>query len=163
MKVDYDELREYSTAAVESVLGANHPDTEDIVQESLVRMFKSQDKFLGKCSIKTWASQVSINRARTFLSREKPKYILCSNFGNLNLSVEEDLAALIEPVDEEKLVREALPRLSEKKRQSVQGILDGKDGKTIGAEMGLNRETVYRLQAQAKRELNEMINGAIDV
>jgi len=51
----------------------NHDDTNDVLQETFIRIWKNLDKFEGKSSISTWVYRIATNAALTHLNKEKKK------------------------------------------------------------------------------------------
>ncbi len=60
---------------VRKVLGAKHPDAEDVTQEAVLGFLSSLRTFRGECSVSHFAHQVALRRAlharRSFANRDK--------------------------------------------------------------------------------------------
>lgn len=49
----------------------NHEDTNDVLQNTFIKAWKSLDTFQGKSSMSTWLYRIAINEALDFLRRQK--------------------------------------------------------------------------------------------
>lgn len=49
----------------------NHDDTDDVLQNTFLKAWKSLDTFQGKSSVSTWLYRIAINEALDFLRRQK--------------------------------------------------------------------------------------------
>jgi len=71
----------------------NHEDANDIIQNALIRVYKSINRFEGKSSLYTWLYRIATNETLTFLNKKKKKTTvgLDSELNNLqNTLVSED-------------------------------------------------------------------------
>jgi len=51
----------------------NHEDSNDVLQNTFVRVYKSIDKFEGKSKLLTWIFRIGYNESLRFLEREKKR------------------------------------------------------------------------------------------
>ncbi len=49
----------------------SHADTDDVLQETLVKVYLNADKFNGKSSFFTWIYRIAVNEALNFLKKRK--------------------------------------------------------------------------------------------
>lgn len=49
----------------------NHEDTNDVLQNTFIKAWKSLDTFQGKSSMSTWLYRIAINEALDFIRRQK--------------------------------------------------------------------------------------------
>lgn len=49
----------------------NHDDTDDVLQNTFLKAWKSLDTFQGKSSISTWLYRIAINESLDFLRKQK--------------------------------------------------------------------------------------------
>ncbi len=49
----------------------DHEDTDDVLQNTLLKAWKNIDRFRAESAIKTWLYRIATNEALTFLSRKK--------------------------------------------------------------------------------------------
>lgn len=61
----------------------NHEDTNDVLQNTFIKAWKSLDTFQGKSSMSTWLYRIAINEALDFIRRQKAAE---------NVSADEDLS-----------------------------------------------------------------------
>lgn len=61
--------------AVRKVLGAHHPELEDVTQEAMLGLLDALQRFRGECTVAHFASQIALRRAlhfsRHFATRDK--------------------------------------------------------------------------------------------
>ena len=50
---------------------ANKQDTEDVVQDTYIKVFEKLNTFQGKSSFKTWVFTIALNSAKNHLSKQK--------------------------------------------------------------------------------------------
>jgi RNA polymerase sigma-70 factor (ECF subfamily) len=51
----------------------NHDDANDIIQNTLIRVYKSINRFEGKSSLYTWLYRIATNETLTFINKKKKK------------------------------------------------------------------------------------------
>lgn len=71
-------------------LGAQDPEAEDVVQETLLAAFKSLERFEGRSSLYTWLNHICVNHCFTLLRKRK----------RLLATEREDLERLLAPAAE---------------------------------------------------------------
>lgn len=49
----------------------SHTDTNDVLQDTLVKVFLHADKFNGKSSLFTWVYRIAVNESLTFIKKKK--------------------------------------------------------------------------------------------
>ena len=49
----------------------DHEDTDDVLQNTLLKAWKNIDRFRAESAIKTWLYRIATNEALTFLNRRK--------------------------------------------------------------------------------------------
>ncbi|WNJ19321.1 sigma-70 family RNA polymerase sigma factor [Pontibacter sp. G13] len=49
----------------------NHDDTDDVLQNTLIKAWQNLDKFRGDANIKTWIYRIATNEALNFLKKKK--------------------------------------------------------------------------------------------
>lgn len=54
----------------------NSEDQNDLIQEIVLQLWKSFDRFEGKSQFSTWMYRVSLNTALTYFRKEKKKQIV---------------------------------------------------------------------------------------
>ena len=51
----------------------NHDDTDDVLQNTFIKVFKNIDKFQGDSKIYTWMYRIATNEAITFINKKAKK------------------------------------------------------------------------------------------
>ena len=54
----------------------SHEDTDDVLQETFVKVWRSLDKFRAESSLFTWMYRIATNEALTHLKQKKKKFLL---------------------------------------------------------------------------------------
>lgn len=54
----------------------DHDDTDDLVQETFIKVWKGLDNFQGNSSLFTWIYRIATNECLNFLSRKRKKFFL---------------------------------------------------------------------------------------
>ena len=57
---------------IRSILN-NHDDTDDVLQNTFIKVFKYIQKFEGRSNLYTWMFRIATNEAMTFLAKNKKK------------------------------------------------------------------------------------------
>ena len=160
MKIDYEEIEQHAKKAVMAVLGPNHPEVDDAVQDSLLRVFKYQDKFSGKCKLSTWVFRIAYNQAMTTAMRKTRAVTLGDRIPKV--AVEIDLTEEVEPSNREQVLRKCLLKIGKKERQTIEGTLAGKSAKELCKEIGVSENALYALRSRGQKKLRQII-GEINV
>ena len=56
----------------------SHDDTDDILQNTFIKVWKSLDKFRAESKIYTWLYRIATNESLTFLQKQKRRFIFSS-------------------------------------------------------------------------------------
>jgi RNA polymerase sigma-70 factor (ECF subfamily) len=67
----------------------DHDDTDDVLQEAFVKIWKNLDKFRGESNLFTWLYRIATNEALTFLRRRK-------NQNNISMDENPELLRMLE-------------------------------------------------------------------
>ncbi len=84
---------------VARLLGPDHGDVDDVVQEVFVKAFFSLGKFREDATFGTWITRIAINRARDELKRQSGTVSLDAEPGEAAVRGLRDLLSLEEPGD----------------------------------------------------------------
>ena len=70
----------------------NHEDANDIIQNTLIRVYRSIDRFQGKSSLYTWLYRIATNETLTFINKNKKKATVCldNEINNHQLNLKSD-------------------------------------------------------------------------
>lgn len=94
----------------------SHDDTDDLLQNTFIKVFKSIDKFRGDAQLYTWLYRIATNECLTFLAKKKKRSLF---------SVDDDQSALANTLesdahfsgdDAQLLLQKAILSLPEKQR-----------------------------------------------
>ncbi len=84
------------------LLGPDHGDVDDVVQEVFVKAYFSLSKFREDAAFGTWITRIAINRARDELKKQSGKVSLDAEPGEEAVRGLRDLLSAEEPPDDEK-------------------------------------------------------------
>ena len=136
---------------------------EDIVQDALLKILDSLDRYEGRSRFTTWAMAVAIRVGITELRKKSAQSIsLDSLTAENSLSIElaeEDSASLSQQLDQRnvlsKLKNIINTQLSRKQRLAVHSLLEGVPVDEIARRSGSNRNAVYKLIHDSRLKLRE--------
>lgn len=119
----------------------NHEDTNDVLQNTFIKIFKGLDKFNGESKLFTWMYRIAINESKTFLTKSNKKrsmelsdhdFLLENERGTMDGLSEKHIwdllqKAIIQLPEKQKLVftMRYLDALSYKEISNVLGISEG--------------------------------------
>ena len=131
--------------------------SEDLVQETFVRMIKNIDKFEGKSKLSSWLCEIAKNLWIDYIRKNKRKVELNEN-EELNIQSEQNIEnEYIEREDENKVFEKikALDEISQKIMYlRVKGEMSFKEiGDILGKSENWARVTFYRAKQKVKEEM----------
>ena len=131
--------------------------SEDLVQETFIRMIKNIDKFEGKSKLSSWLCEIAKNLWIDYLRKNKRKVELNEN-EELNIQSEQNIEnEYIEREDENKVFEKikALDEISQKVMYlRVKGEMSFKEiGDILGKSENWARVTFYRAKQKVKEEM----------
>ena len=131
--------------------------SEDLVQETFVRMIKNIDKFEGKSKLSSWLCEIAKNLWIDYLRKNKRKVELNEN-EELNIQSEQNIEnEYIEREDENKVFEKikALDEISQKVMYlRIKGEMSFKEiGDVLGKSENWARVTFYRAKQKVKEEM----------
>lgn len=131
--------------------------SEDLAQETFVRMIKNIDKFEGKSKLSSWLCEIAKNLWRDYLRKNKRKIDLTDVEKEKIQSDENIENEYIEREDENKLFEKinALDELTQKVIYlRIKGELSFKEiGNILGKTENWSRVTFYRGKQKLKEEM----------
>jgi RNA polymerase sigma-70 factor (ECF subfamily) len=142
------------------------PLTEEVTQETLLRVLDKMDTFEGRSMFTTWVHKIAVRIALTELRRRKWRDVSLDNLvegeestpmpglmldpsSNPDMSVEQaDMMARVQRlIDEE---------LTEKQRQAMVAInIQGMPLEEVARRMGMKRNALYKLMHDARLRLKQ--------
>ena len=136
---------------------------EDVVQDSLIKILDSLDKFEGRSRFTTWAMSIAIRIGISELRRRHYKNVSLESMTTrddlqFELVASEDVPAE-KQLDRKKIVatlkRLVDNELTDKQRVATQGLLDGLPVEEIARRSDSNRNAVYKLIHDARARLRD--------
>ncbi|KGO96132.1 RNA polymerase sigma factor [Flavobacterium enshiense] len=134
----------------------NLDDQQDLFQEIVCQLWKSNDTFKGESQFSTWMYRVAINTSIVFLKKEKrkvDKYEIASD--NIR---EEDCDAHIKESQLEHFYR-AVQKLEKIDKAIIFYQLEGFSHKEIGESLGISEGNARVKLNRAKEKLKEIIKN----
>jgi len=99
----------------------NQADCADITQKVFVNLFLKANQFSGKSTFKTWLYQIALNQCKNhFRSKDRRKISEDVEIDHLPLISEDSYIEDLETREEQGKLRNAVSRLPEKQRMTVQ-------------------------------------------
>ncbi len=150
---------------------ANHEDANDLVQDSLIKAYKSIHSFKGQSSFYTWVYRIAVNRTINFIKRRKTRNHYSLDDVDSNIQSDPDFVELMSHVTprrevglgelQEKL-NEALQKLSETHRavvtmHDVQGMTHADIAKVMKCSEGTVRSRLFYARQQLQGILSEYL------
>jgi RNA polymerase sigma-70 factor (ECF subfamily) len=130
-------------------------DREDLVQEILLRLWKSYESFEGKSALSTWMYRVAVNTAITFLRKEKSKPIFIGDDApGLQMKVfdtdESDEIRL-------ELFYKAVKELNPVEKALVFYFMEGLSHREISEQLGISENNTRVKLNRTKEKLQRII------
>lgn len=131
--------------------GNDAEETNDLMQEALIRLWKGFDTFRGESEMKTWVWRVTMNSCINQDQKKKHrKEVHDIDLGNmLQVEVEEDSKQL-------KMLYDRIHRLQPFDRALVLLWLDGTPYEDIGSIIGISTKNVSVKLMRIKEQLKNM-------
>jgi RNA polymerase sigma-70 factor (ECF subfamily) len=134
-------------------------ETDDIVQEIFIKIFRALGDFRGESRLSTWIYRIARNEALNAVDRRKPAVIPIEDCMELPDSGESPETTLRRRMSRERLER-FLDRLDEKQRVSIElRYIGEKSYEEIADIMGIPIGTVKTNIYRAKLSLKRMMTG----
>jgi RNA polymerase sigma-70 factor, ECF subfamily len=158
-----DDLYERGAAEYGAALGrlargyeADSEKRRDLVQEIHLALWRSFERYDGRCSLRTWVYRVGHNAAVSWVIRQKR--------ARQQMVSLEEIDALPRPHDADRLMAlgqltQLIQRLKPVDRQVILAWLEGMDANGIGELTGLSQRNVatkvHRIKALLARSFND--------
>ncbi|TDL55399.1 sigma-70 family RNA polymerase sigma factor [Paenibacillus dendritiformis] len=157
-KFTYQSYREFIYHDIYFLL-QNHDLTEDVIQESFLKVIASPPKAKDAAKIKAWLKKISRNTAYDYLRKYK-KYQYLSNLESME---EEDLfasaaeTAVADQVEEQirdEMLHEALDQLNARYRNVLfRYYVEDKSHRELARELGISEQASAQLLVRARKKL----------
>ncbi len=158
--------------AIAGRLDPNSPEskalTEEVVQETLVRVLEYLDTFEGRSQFTTWAHKIAVRAALTELRRARWREVPLPEM-EMNEDGEEashrelpDGAASPEvQMTRKELMRRVnriiMEELTEKQRQALMALMEGFPLEEAAQRLGTNRNALYKMMHDARLRLKKRL------
>lgn len=162
-----DDLRRYLLGTLRRVVGdrprADDAFLEDAVQESLLRVLDRLDQFAGRSRFTTWASALAIRTALAELRRRQWRDVSLDEV--IAGGGEPDALSTPEPVEHSDELVATMYRvidenLTERQRNALLAELRGMPQDEIARHLDSNRNAIYKLTHDARRNLRRGLEAA---
>lgn len=131
-------------------------DSEDMVQEVFVKLWKDRTSFEDIKALRSFLYKAVKNKCLNYLKHEKIK----KNYAERTINTIED-SKYTENVSHKLEVTQTLHRnislLSERKKQVIMYMIKGMRNQEIAERMGIQLQTVKTLKSQAYKELRKLL------
>ena len=131
--------------------------SEDLVQETFIRMIKNIDKFEGKSKLSSWLCEIAKKLWIDYLRKNKRKVELNEN-EELNIQSEQNIENEYKEREDENKVFEKIKALDEISQKvmylRIKGEMSFKEiGVVLGKSENWARVTFYRAKQKVKEEM----------
>ena len=151
-----------------SYYNANGDDQKDMVQEVLVNIWKSLDKFRGDSSLSTWIYRIAVNTSLSYTGKAYKHMKMMVPADTLNLSSildEENIAAKHLEEEQFELLQNMLNTLPVIDKMLMSLMLEGLSMKDIAHVIGITESNVkvkiHRIKDQLKTKLKPAIYESV--
>ncbi len=160
------ELRDLLVRGLTKSLSARYGtglQAEDVVQDALLKILASLDRFEGRSRFTTWAMAIATRVGISELRRKHYQNVSLDSMTTGDNLTFEFVAADMESADnriDRRRLLDILQRLvdselTEKQRVAMQGFLDGLTVEEIARRTGSNRNAVYKLIHDGRNRLRK--------
>ena len=146
----------YLRGGVFRIVG-NAADTDDVIQEALLRAYRSSRSFRGEAALRSWVYRIAVNcafdliRERERRNEAGQRYVADTDTSK-NGNTEKQLLKLEQAVSKlPELYREAI----------VWGCLSDLSGSEAAARLGCTENTLYQRIFKAKKMLKKMMTQEV--
>ena len=132
----------------------NVTDTDDVVQDAMLRAYRQFGTFKNQASLRTWIYRITVNCAFDFVRQKKRQLKLMTDYG------ENALNETTQAHDEEQLqaLEDAVAELPENYREAiVWGCLSDLSGHDAAEKLGCSENALYQRVFQAKQMLKKAL------
>ncbi|WP_229731815.1 RNA polymerase sigma factor [Chishuiella changwenlii] len=128
-------------------------DQNDLVQEIVLQLWKSYERFQSKSQFSTWMYRVSLNTALTYFKKEKKKSDRYTFLENLDKVDETDT---LEKETQLELFYKAVHELNKVEKALIFLFLEGQSHKEIASNLGIT-EVNARVKLNRTKEKIQII------
>ncbi|WP_374019672.1 sigma-70 family RNA polymerase sigma factor [Paenibacillus thiaminolyticus] len=157
-ELTYQSYREFIYHDIYFLL-QNHQLTEDVIQESFLKVIDSSPKSKNAANMKAWLKKIARNTAYDYLRKDK-KYQYLSNLESIEekeLFSSEAETAVADQVEEQmrdEMLHEALDQLNERYRNVLfRYYMEDKSHRELARELGISEQASAQLLVRARKKL----------
>ncbi|MEP0806143.1 MAG: RNA polymerase sigma factor [Chloroflexota bacterium] len=158
--------------AIAGRLDPNSPEsealTEEVVQETLVRVLEYLDTFEGRSQFTTWAHKIAVRAALTELRRARwrevplPEMEMNEEGGDASYrELPDGQASPEEQVSQAEMMKRVnriiMEELTEKQRQALMAVMEGFPLEEAARRLGTNRNALYKMMHDARLRLKKRL------
>jgi RNA polymerase sigma-70 factor (ECF subfamily) len=158
--------------AIAGRLDPNSPEsealTEEVVQETLVRVLEHLDSFEGRSQFTTWAHKIAVRAALTELRRARwrevplPEMEMNEEGGDASYrELPDGQASPEEQVSQAEMMKRVnriiMEELTEKQRQALMAVMEGFPLEEAARRLGTNRNALYKMMHDARQRLKKRL------
>ncbi|WP_230466649.1 sigma-70 family RNA polymerase sigma factor [Faecalibacter macacae] len=132
----------------------NDEDRNDLIQEIVLQLWKSYERFEGNAQFSTWMYRVSLNTALTYFKKEKKKTDKYTFLDNLDRIDEVDSN---EKETQLELFYKAVHELNKVEKALIFLFLEGQSHKEIGQNLGITEGNARVKLNRTKDKLQTII------
>ncbi len=138
----------------------NREDAEEIFHDSMIKIYKSLEKFKGDSSLKTWISRIGVNTALDFLRKKKNALMVEHISDNVLNVVESDVEE--EVSFEAEMALKLLGKLSINQQIIINlFVIDDLSHKEIAVRLNISEEASRAQYSRAKRALADLVKNTL--
>ena len=135
----------------------NESDKNDLLQEIMIQLWKSFDKYDDRYKLSTWIYRIALNVAISFYRKNSAQK-------NQTISIKENVAAIEPPAVSEKearllLLEKFIGELKELDKALMVLYLDGKNHQEIAEILGISTTNVSSKVGRIKDKLKERFSN----
>lgn len=157
--------------AIAGRIAPNSPEsealTEEVVQETLLRVLDNLDSFEGRSQFTTWAHKIAVRAALTELRRARWREVPLPEMEmneDMDMSYRELPDQAPSPEEQvgrmemmKRLNRILMEEMTEKQRQALHAVMEGFPMEQAAERMGMNRNAFYKLMHDARLRLKKRL------
>lgn len=166
-----EELGQYLVRGLSGPMGRRYGgglQPEDVVQEALMKILNSLDKFKGRSRFTTWAMTVATRIGISEMRRKHYQDVSIESFTNddatrIEIAVDTTISSehQIERQSMVSKLQEVIDQqLTEKQRFAIRASLEGLPVEVIAEKTGSNRNSVYKLVHDARTKIRTALEDA---
>jgi RNA polymerase sigma-70 factor (ECF subfamily) len=136
------------------VYSKNSQDREDLINDIVLELWKSYERFKGNSSISTWIYRVALNTSMNYKrKRKKDDLLFFTDFGNVDNNkwfIEDDNSS------ESQILFQCIEELNEINKAIILLYLDGKSHEEISEISGISKSNVGTRIGRIKEQIKNL-------